>query len=87
MKIALFKSIEYGYESVSDDSYETLDGVVRLTKYIDVEFERLEEAEINAKQVSILKEVKKKIQAETELKLVEVDRKIGELLALPQGGD
>jgi hypothetical protein len=85
MKIAIFKNIEYEFESVSGESSEGREGYVRITEYIDVEFERLEDKEIVEKQVDCLREVKKKIQAETEVKIGEVDRRIGELLSLPQG--
>ncbi|MEE9193109.1 MAG: hypothetical protein V3U21_01105 [Thermodesulfobacteriota bacterium] len=84
MKVAIFKSIEYGHESANDDGLEDVEGYLRITEYIDVEFVPIDRSEIVTKEISILKEVKKKIQAETELKLVEVDRKIGDLLALPE---
>lgn len=84
MKIALFKSIEHGYESYSDESMEKFDGYIRLSEYVDVNFVKLSNADITAKEISVIRAVKKKIQAETEVKLGELDRKIGDLLSLPQ---
>ncbi len=84
MKIAKFKCIEHGFESIDSEQIERLDGYVRLTKYIDVEFVSLEHNCIAEKEANILKGVKKKIQADVQVKLNEIDRRISELLALPQ---
>ncbi len=84
MKIAKFKSIEHGFESIDSESIEKLNGYVRMTKYVDVEFLSLERNFIAEKEANILNDVKKKIQADAQVKLNEIDRRISELLALPQ---
>lgn len=82
MKIAKFKSIEFGHHIFTDEGFEECDGYLRISEYIDVDFQPLENKEIIVKHVDALKDMKKKIQADTEVKLVEIDRKIGDLLAL-----
>lgn len=84
MKIAKFKSLEHGFDSFSGDELEECEGYIRTTEYVDVEFPPLKNEDIVKNQVSALNEVKKGIQAATQLKINEVDRQIGELLALPQ---
>ena len=84
MKIAIFKNAEHGFDSCQDESFEDLDGYIRVTEYVEVKFVPLEHSVVAAKEVAILREVKKSLQVQTELKLGDIDRKIGELLALPQ---
>ncbi len=84
MKIAKFKSIEHGFESIDSESIEKLNGYVRMTKYVDVEFVSLKYNCIAEKEANILKDVRKKVQADAQVKLNEIDRRISELLALPQ---
>lgn len=83
-KVAIFKNVEYGYESVCEDSFETMNDYVRTTEYVEIEFTRLGSDELVKKEIATLESAKKKIQAETEVKLGEIDRRIGDLLALPQ---
>ncbi len=84
MKLAIFKSIEHGYQTIDDEDFESINGYIRISEFVDVEFPLLPTGDLIAKEVSLLRDEKKKIQAETEIKLNNVDRKIGELLALPQ---
>jgi len=83
MEIAIFKNIELDFETIEKKSFEDVPRYVRMSEYIDIDFVMLKPDTVAAKEVSILKDAKKKIQAETELKLNNIDRKIGELLALP----
>ncbi len=84
MKLAIFKSIEHGFNTIDDEDFESINRYVRISEFVDVEFPLLPKGDLVVKEVSLLREAKKKIQAETEIKLNNVDRKIGELLALPQ---
>ncbi len=84
MKLAIFKSIEHVYQTIDDEDFESINGYIRISEFVDVEFPLLPTGDLIAKEVSLLRDEKKKIQAETEIKLNNVDRKIGELLALPQ---
>lgn len=83
MKIAMFRNIECGFKTIDHKSLESLGDYIRLTEYVDVEFKSLDHGDVVAKEIAILRDVKKKIQAQTELKLQSVDQKIGDLLALP----
>jgi len=82
-KIALFKSVEYNYESIYDKDMEGFDRHIRTSDYIEVEFISLNQVDIAAKEIAILKGVKKTIQAEAQNKLNRIDDKIKNLLALP----
>jgi len=82
-KIALFKSVEYNYESIYDENMEDFAGHIRTSDYIEVEFISLNQVDIAAKEIAILKGVKKTIQAEAQNKLNRIDDKIKNLLALP----
>ena len=82
MKVAIFKNIQYNSESVLTEEFESIDGYVRVTEYADVEFIRLKDKSVTTKEVATLEGVKKKILAETEVKIGSIDRRIGELLAL-----
>ncbi len=83
MKVAKFKSLEYGYESVSDEGLDHLPNYVRLSEYVDVEFPPLGRDEVIQKQVSALDAVRERIVEEFTGKLAEIDRRKQELLALP----
>ncbi len=83
MKIAIFRNTIHGFESVLGNEFEEVNGYIRLSEFIDVEFVMLDNENVSKKEVNILREEKKKIQVETELKLSVIDSKIGELLALP----
>ena len=84
MKVAIFKNLEHNFTCVNDDGLEGCESYVRLSEYVDVDFPLLSNEDVVAKQVDALEEAKKNIQAQTERKLTEIDRQIGELLALPQ---
>ena len=84
MKVAIFKNMGLGFESVAEKTLEGADDYVRITEYVDVKFTPLKNADVANSQIALLNAAKKKIQAETEIKLGELDHRIGELLALPQ---
>jgi len=83
VKIAKFKDTEYGYESVCVEEVERCDGYIRISEYVDVEFPPLKHKEVVLKEVEALEKQKTKVQAEAHNKTTEIDRRIGELLALP----
>ena len=55
----------------------------RISEVMEVDFVMLQNDKVAAKEIAILEKAKTNIQAETQLKLNELDRRIGELLALP----
>lgn len=83
MKIAIFKNLEFGFETPSTDDLDDHQNYIRLTEYADVEFTPLDNGELTNKQIDFLKAKKKEIQAETEIKLNKIDVQISKLLALP----
>ena len=84
MKVAIFKHLEHDFTLVSDDLLDGCKSYVRLSEYVDIDFPMITNEAVVTRQVEALEEAKKNIQAQTERKLTEIDRKIGELLALPQ---
>lgn len=80
----MFRNIEFGYKTFYDESLLKSNGYIRLTEYMDVEFVNLKNIDISAEEVNSLMDMKKKIQAETKFKIKDLDRRICELLALPQ---
>jgi len=87
MKLALYRNVTASSELVFedlDDKYLT--DYVRISEFIDVDFPPLDNEKIVKKQVSKLREEKKRVQAETQLELNVIDRKISKLLSLPEPG-
>lgn len=84
MKVAIFKHLEHDFTLVSDGLLDGCKSYVRLSEYVDIDFPMITNEAVVTRQVEALEEAKKNIQAQTERKLTEIDRKIGELLALPQ---
>ena len=84
MKVALFKSVGSDYESVNGEGLESVGGYVRTSEYIEVNFVPLEHSSVAAKEVAELETKKDQVQAEAGIRVAEIDRRIGELLALPQ---
>ena len=85
MKIALFKSVKYGWLTPFEwgDHREAPEGYVRASEYADVEFPPLEPQEVAQAQVDALNEHKRSIQANAQSEITAIDEKIAELLALP----
>ena len=84
MKIALYKNVKFNYITiweVYDDEPPT--EYVRISEVIEVDFPMLKNKEVTNKEIAVLEKEKTNIQAETQIKLNALDRRIGELLALP----
>jgi hypothetical protein len=82
MKIALFKSIEFDYETVGDAVLDGSSGFARISEYIEVEFTPL--ADIIGIQIAV---INKKIASVTEefSRTIDVLKgKKAELLAITQ---
>jgi len=85
MKLALHRSVTSAMELVFEDlGDKCLHDYVRISKFIDVDFPLLDNEKIVKKQVSKLREEKKRVQAETQMELNAIDRKISKLLSLPE---
>ena len=86
MKIALYKGITYDTEIILQHNQYTDEDdseFVRISEVMEVDFVILKNEEVVNKQIAILEKAKTDIQAKTQIKLNELDRRIGELLALP----
>ena len=87
MKIALFKNTKYDFESIGTEQRAKNDEYIRLTHYVDVDFEPLDTQEVILKQVDALKATKQNLQAQLTHEMNEIDHKISRLLALPPGAE
>lgn len=83
--IALYKSTKYGFTNVHEVSehMENSTDSVRTSKPLEVEFEELPAEDIVSSEVESLRAMKVKTQSECEVRLQAIDKKISELLALP----
>ena len=83
MKIALYKGVQFNTEiilqCIHDD--DDTDEYIRISEVMEVDFIMLQNDKVSAKEIAILEKEKTDIQAETQLKINELDRRIGELLA------
>ena len=84
MKIAVFKNIKYGYTSTDEESLDDSEEYIRTSEYVDVIFPPLDNIDILNREVALLEQSKKDVQAAAQLQLTAIDSRIGKLLALPQ---
>lgn len=83
MKIALYKNLEYNYETVLvTEGMEDNASYVQISEVVDIEFKKLPDDVVVNAQVDSLKEMKKKAQADCEVKTQAIDAEIGKLLAI-----
>lgn len=81
-KIAIWKNVKHDFTTVDDDSMEGMESYVQLTEYIEAYFPEREPEQVVTEQIDKLQESKKEILAAAETAVQEVDRRIGELLAI-----
>ena len=84
MKIAVFKNIKYGYTSTDEESLDDSEEYIRTSEYVDVIFPPLDSIDILNREVALLEQSKKDVQAAAQCQLTAIDSRIGKLLALPQ---
>lgn len=83
MKVALFKSMEYGAEITGDESTEKYcRNYVRTSEYIDVEFPPLQDEAVVRQQIEKLDEIADKITDEWRNKIAEIQERKSKLLAI-----
>lgn len=81
-EIALFRS-PYDCYITAERHMENQAGYVRVSEYTTVLFPALPHAVFVAAQIAQINEQARKLKADTELKLTDLERKKAELLALP----
>ena len=83
MKIALYKSVEYGYESAKEAVlYEDDDSYIRTSEIVDIKFQRLPYGEAEKKEIAMIDKQINKVMAVSEAKINELKQKKADLLAL-----
>lgn len=80
---AKYLNIEFNYECVlqMDSNFDDMDGFVRLTEPLEIEFTYL--SQDNKKQIAFIDKKIEEIQIDTEAKLKALKEKRSKLLALP----
>lgn len=89
MRIALFKNVAYGYESVATANKEgefayELDNpeLVMLSEPMDIDFKMIESDKVVKAQVSIIENQITKVRADSEASITALNGRIAELLAI-----
>ena len=80
MKLALFET-KYGY-CTREPEQEKYSSFPRVSEYIDVEFQMLEETEIIGKKIAVIEKEIEKIKSETMQQVSDLQAKKQELMAL-----
>lgn len=83
MKIAQFKSLEHGFETVAGEELGGCsDSYVRMTEWAEVEFTPLSGDEHIQGAVAALDRQRERVTDEFSQKLADIDRRKSELLAI-----
>ena len=83
MRIAKFKSIEYGFITIASSIYEEEETYIRISEYVDVDFPMIDTAEQVKSELAVLDMQEKKIMAAAASKIEEIHKRKKDLLALP----
>lgn len=83
MKLAIFKNIACNFETTCEPNMEGHGDYVRLTEYVDVEFQRIKGDEVIEQQINILNRAETDLRNKFQEALNKIDRQRAELLALP----
>lgn len=75
-------NIELNFDAVCEEGMERNAEYIRISEYVDVEFQPISDEPVVNNHVRALKSMKTEIQAATQVKLNSIDEKIGKLLAL-----
>lgn len=83
MKIAQFKSIEHGFETVAGEELgRRLDSYVRMSEWAEVNFKSLSGDEHIQGAIAALDRQKEKVTEEFSRKLADIDRRESEMLSI-----
>jgi hypothetical protein len=85
MKIAMYRSLSIGYDTVfeANEWVEADDERARISEIIDIEFKPLTDKSIIEKQIAYIDNKINQIMAVSEKELTELKTKKAELLAIP----
>lgn len=86
IKVAVFRDVEpgplFGYESIKDESLESLSCYVRTSEYVEVTFEPVKEEIVVDHYLAALDRAEQKARLELQKKLDEIAGQRAQLLAL-----
>lgn len=81
-KIAIFRNIEHGYESILDGQFDSFEEYVRLSEFVEVEFQPLTGDEFVQKQLSALDKAESALRAQFQIALNGIEQQRQELRAI-----
>ncbi len=81
-KLALFKNLTYGHESVCEEIFDTFHDYVRLTEFVEVNFPPLNSEEVLEKQLKALDSAEQDVRTRFQEALNEIERQRQELRAI-----
>jgi hypothetical protein len=81
-KLALFKNLKHGHESVCDEIFDTFHDYVRLTEFVEVNFPPLNSEEVVEKQLKALDSAEHDVRTRFQEALNEIERQRQELRAI-----
>lgn len=89
MKIALYKSIEYGFASICDvtteedfNYYENGVKHIRISEFVDIELPMLSKSDYAEKVIAALDEEARQARLELANKLAKIEQRKAEFMAL-----
>lgn len=87
MKVALYKDVQYGFETVSGPSLDNSQEYVRVSEFVNVEFPKLSDEETVRKQLAALDEMRGEVSRKFAAALKEIDQRKASLQALTYEGE
>lgn len=83
MKIAIFKNLEHGFETVHNDGLELSATYVRVTDYVDIDFPRLSDSVVVVEaQIAALNKAETELRSKFQHRLGEIDSARANLRAM-----
>lgn len=86
IKLALFRDVSpgvlNGYESINESHMDSASGYVRLSEYIEITFERLQDEIVIDKYIAALDRAEQQVRLELQQKLDQIAGQRANLLAL-----
>lgn len=81
-KLAIFKQLDRGYESVCNERFDTFEDYVRLTEFAEVEFRPLAGDEVVQKQLNALDRAEGELRNKFQAALNTIEQQRQELRAI-----
>lgn len=81
-KLAVFKSLRHGHESVCGEIFDTFEDYARLTEFVEIDFPPLRNEEVVQKQLDALDRAEGELRNKFQEALSGIERQREELRAI-----